>query len=187
MRAPQRSLHGRHNEGGAALIVALLLLLVMTILGVTALNSSTLQGLMSSAYRQQTSVLAGAENILLAAERRIDDIVTDGLPVDTDWAYFIDLSMDPPPAEFPAGSSAEDWSEALEVAAQDIGAFEIPGRYMLEYIGEFEVPGESIAEGGGLEDSRIHIFRVSSQAEEQKGSAARIVQSYYVTLRSPNE
>jgi type IV pilus assembly protein PilX len=175
------------NERGAALIVALLLLLVMTILGVTALNSSTLQGLMSSAYRQQTSVLAGAENILLAAERRVDEIVTDGAPVDTGWTYFIDLTLDTSPEEFPAGSSAEDWSDAVAVAAQGIGSFEIPGRYMLEYMGEFEVPGESIAEGGGLEDSRIHVFRVSAQAEEQQGAAARIVQSYYVALRSPNE
>lgn len=173
----------RHDQRGAALIVALVLLLVMTVLGVTALNSSTLQGLMSSAYRQQTSALAGVENVLLEGEMEVENIVNDpALDPDTINYYFDLVEGDP---QFAASSSSSaNWSIG-PLVQQTIGQFAIEGRYVIEYMGEFEVPGESIAEGGGLEDSRIHIFRVSARGTEANGEGLRIVQSYYVTLRPP--
>jgi len=166
---------------GAALIVALILLLVMTILGITALNSSTLQGFMSSAYQQQTSTLTGVENVLLEAEMDIEDIVTNGV---NGRAHFINL-LDGS-TEFPAATGTpDDWSTTGAAVTEAMGEFEFPSRFVLEYMGEFEVPGESIAVGGGLADSRIHVFRVSARGVEQQRGSARVVQSYYVTLRSP--
>lgn len=167
---------------GAALVVALILLLVMTILGITALNSSTLQGFMSSAYQQQTSTLTGVENVLLEAEMDIEDIVTNGVGTRPHFINLLDGS-----AEFSAGSGIADW-EGIGAPADPIeamGQFAFPSRFVIEYMGEFEVPGESIALGGGLADSRIHIFRVSARGIEQQRGGTRIVQSYYVTLRSP--
>jgi type IV pilus assembly protein PilX len=172
----------RRAQRGAALIVALLLLLVMTILGVTALNSSTLQELMSSAYRQQTSALAGVENVLLEGEMEVQNIVDVGTIDLSTVDYYFDLVDGDP--QFPADSNAANWALG-PLVAQTIGQFAIDGRYVIEYMGEFEVPGESIAEGGGLEDSRIHIFRVSARGTEANGEGLRIVQSYYVTLRPP--
>jgi len=165
---------------GAALIVALILLLVMTILGITALNSSTLQGFMSSAYQQQTSTLTGVENVLLEAEMDIEDIVTNGVGTRTHFINLLDGS-----AEFLAGSGTANWEGIGAPVAEAMGEFEFPSRFVLEYMGEFEVPGESIAVGGGLADSRIHVFRVSARGVEQQRGSARVVQSYYVTLRSP--
>ena len=172
----------RRAQHGAALIVALLLLLVMTILGVTALNSSTLQELMSSAYRQQTSALAGVENVLLEGEMEVQNIVDVGTIDLSTVDYYFDLVDGDP--QFPAGSGAANWALS-PLVQQTIGQFAIDGRYVIEYMGEFEVPGESIAEGGGLDDSRIHIFRVSARGTEANGEGLRIVQSYYVTLRPP--
>ena len=171
---------------GAALIVALILLLVMTILGITALNSSTLQGFMSSAYQQQTSTLTGVENVLLEAEMDIEDIVTNGV---NGRAHFINLltgeNLLIGETKFPAGSGTTDWEGRGAAVTEAMGKFEFPSRFVLEYMGEFEVPGESIAVGGGLADSRIHVFRVSARGVEQQRGSARVVQSYYVTLRSP--
>jgi type IV pilus assembly protein PilX len=172
---------GLQRSRGAVLVVALILLLVMTILGVTALSSSTMQSFMSANYQQQTSTLAGVENVLLQGEFDVLDIVNNGVGVRT---WYRDLLDDPPPPQFPAGSAAADWSSGANVA-QTVGVFEIPGQFMIEYMGEFEVPGESIAEGGGLEDSKIHIFRVSARGAEQQRGGLRVVQSHYVTLRGP--
>jgi type IV pilus assembly protein PilX len=171
------------HERGAALIVALLLLLVMTILGVTALNSSTLQGLISSAYRQQTSTLAGAENLLLAGEMDVEEIVTDATIDLGALGYYFDLPAGD--TQFEATTSTPSEWDIGPLIEQAIGEMDISGRYVIEYMGDFEVPGESIAEGGGLEDSLIHIFRVSARGGEANRGAVRTVQSFYVTLRAP--
>lgn len=153
---------------GMALVVSLLLLLVMTILGAAALNSSIMQGLMSSSYQQQTVLLAGAENSLLTGEFDVEDLVANGVD---GRAYYINLDADPDD-EFPAAFVDQNW----------------PNAFVIEYMGAFLVPGESVAEGGGLEDSVMHIFRVSAREERPDGERGglRIVQSLYVTLAGPD-
>jgi hypothetical protein len=169
-----RSIIPRHRQTpmrrqrGMALVVALVFLLVLTILGVTAVNSSIMQGLMSASYQQQAVTLADAENRLLEAEADIDDIVFNGVAARD---YYIDLSLAPLNA-FPATDLAQVW----------------PNDFVVEYMGPFLVPGESAAEGGGLEDRELHIFRVSARRErtEDERGGLRIVQSLYVTLDGPD-
>jgi hypothetical protein len=156
------------RQRGIALVVALVFLLVLTILGVGAVNSSIMQGLMSASYQQQAVTLAGAENLLLEAEADIDDLVVNGL---AGRDYYIDLAATPTDV-FPATDLAQAW----------------PNDFVLEYMGPFTVPGESAAEGGGLEDRELHIFRVSARRErtDDERGGLRIVQSFYVTLDSPD-
>lgn len=157
-----------NHQRGIALVVALVFLLVLTILGVTAVNSSMMQGLMSSSYQQQAVTLADAENRLLEAEFDIDDIVANGVDARD---YYINLSLTPG-AVFPATNLNQAW----------------PNDFVVEYMGPFLVPGESAAEGGGLEDRELHIFRVSGRHErtEDERGGLRIVQSLYVTLDGPD-
>jgi type IV pilus assembly protein PilX len=156
------------RQGGVAFVVALVFLLVLTILGVSAVNSSIMQGLMSASYQQQAITLAGAENLLLEAEADIDDLVANGVG---GRDYFIDL-VAAPGAGFPVSDLAQAW----------------PNDYVVEYMGPFTVPGESAAEGGGLEDRELHIFRISARrarTDDERGGL-RIVQSLYVTLDGPD-
>lgn len=155
------------REQGAALIVALILLLVMTILGVTAMNSSILQGFMSTSYRQQTTTLATAENILLQGELDVEDLVFNGVNA---RAYYSNLVTGG--AVFGAAGYATAWVNPFHI----------------EYLGRRTVPGESVAIGGGLEDSVVHVFRVSARetrADSERGGL-RVVQSLYVTLSGPD-
>jgi type IV pilus assembly protein PilX len=187
MRPTTRNLGFDRRDRGAALIVALLLLLVMTILGVTAMNSSIMQGFMSASYQQQTVTLSGVENVVFAGERTVEAIVDPNSIIEVkDLDYFINLT-DPNLVTTWRASDAStgNWSLA-ETVAQTIGTLDVFGQYMIEYMGEFEVPGESIAEGGGFEDSRIHVFRVSARGAEDGRGSLRIVQTFYVTLRGPD-
>lgn len=164
---------GTRSQRGAALVVAMILLLVMTILGVTAMNSSILQGFMSASYQEQAVRLATAENFLLEGEFDVEELVANGVLTRDDDGYYFNLDADPT-QEFFAASLAETWPAA--------------SNYVIEYMGEFEIPGESIAVGGGFEDSLIHVFRVSARSVpgDERGGL-RIVQSLYVTLIGPDE
>jgi type IV pilus assembly protein PilX len=164
--------HQPLQQRGAALIVSLILLLVLTILGLTAMNSSILQGFMSASYQEQTVRLATAENILLEGEFDVEDLVENGVLTRAEDGYYLNLITNPGPG----------------FAATDPSVYPATN-FVIEYMGEFLIPGESVAEGGGLEDSLVHIFRVSARSQrpaEQRGGL-RIVQSLYVTLRAPNE
>jgi type IV pilus assembly protein PilX len=165
---PQLTHDSAHGQRGAALIVALILLLVMTLLGITAMNSSILQGFMSASYQEQTVRLAAAENILLAGEFDVEDLVVNGV---NGRDYYFNLKDDST-LRFDAAAAAT-W----------------PNAFVIEYMNAFQIPGESISVGGSFEDSSIHIFRVSARSERDAASRGglRIVQSLYVTLTGPDE
>ena len=176
----------KQTQRGAALIVSLILLLVMTLLGVAAMNSSILQGFMSASQQEQTRRLARAEDFLLEGEFEVEQLLVEGVgdttcggvpccPVGT---CYRNLDADPTQAfnvnslatAFPGGNTAGT------------------GGYLIEYMGQFEIPGESAAVGGGFEDSLIHIFRVSARSVPgNERGGLRIVQSLYVTLNGPDE
>ena len=173
MRRDQpNSLGNMQSQQGAALVVALILLLVMTILGVTAMNSSILQGFMSNAFQQQTRTLALAENTLRAGELDVEDLVANGVGTGRD-SYYANIVNNPGDA-FPAAAYGTAWPIT---------------NYYIEYLGQRIVPGESVAIGGGLEDSLVHVFRVSAREtrpDDERGGT-RIVQSLYLTLDGPDE
>lgn len=176
LHQPARIHTGPYRQRGAALVVALILLLVMTILGVTAMNSSILQGFMSNAFQQQTRTLAIAENTLRAGELDVEELVANGVsPPGVDRSsYYINLVANPG-LEFNAADFA-DWNAA-------------DNPFYIEYLGRRIVPGESVAIGGGLEDSLVHVFRVSAlenRPDDERGGI-RIVQSLYLTLDGPDE
>jgi type IV pilus assembly protein PilX len=174
----------KQSQRGAALIVSLILLLVMTLLGLAAMNSSILQGFMSASQQEQTQRLARAEDFLLEAEFEVERLVVGGVgttacggvPCCPNLSCYRNLEANP--------------AQAFDVNALATvfrGGNVAAGGYLIEYMGQFLVPGESIAEGGGLEDSRIHIFRVSARSVPgNERGGLRIVQSYYVTLAGPN-
>jgi type IV pilus assembly protein PilX len=172
--APVHSKPPLQNQRGAALIVSLILLLVMTLLGLTAMNSSILQGFMSASYQEQTVRLATAENILLTGEFDVEDLVAHGVD---DRTYYFDLTTADAPPEFAAAATSTLW----------------PNDFVIEYLGKRVIGGESVAVGGSLEDSSIHIFRVSARSRRDPASpdasrgGLRIVQSLYVTLTGPDE
>jgi type IV pilus assembly protein PilX len=175
----------RRTQRGAALIVSLILLVVMTLLGMAAMNSSILQGFMSSSQQEQTRRLAQAEDFLLDGEFEVQRLVNDGVGVAQcggtsccpEGACYRNLVADPPDVAFATNLHATAFP----------GGNRAGGGYVIEYMGQFLVPGESVAEGGGFEDSWIHIFRVSARSVPgNERGGLRTVQSLYVTLIGPD-
>ncbi len=179
---PMDSYHGTPcTQRGTALVVSLVLLLVMTLIGISAMNSSVMQGLMSTSYQSQATTLSGAEVVLREAELDVEALVL-GQKVVNYYDLTLDGGDDPFPVEgvtWPAGA------ELLTVLVDEAGKDEISGQFVIEYLGQYEVPGESAKETGErLPGSHVSVFRISARGTGDRG-ARRQVQSIFVTLDAP--
>ncbi len=172
------------TQRGAALIISLLILTVMTLIGITAMSQSGLETLMAGNLQLQTSSMAGAENALSQSEKNINDIVSDNAVFDfddnTDGFY-----------RFDRGNPTNNIDPVAQI--QSNSGFEIllnsspPQRYIVEYLGPRVIPGESIVIGretpraGG----EIHLFRNTALSFNNDGGSRRLVQSLFVTGEAP--
>lgn len=68
---------GAHREGGAALLISLIMLIIVTMLGLRAMSNALLEIKMAAHYQSQAQLEAVAEYNLLLAERSIDSIPLD--------------------------------------------------------------------------------------------------------------
>ena len=73
-------LQAHRHQRGITLIMSLLFLLLLTILGVTAINMSTLQEKMSGNLRDQDVAFQSAESALRYGELMVNNIWLNGMP-----------------------------------------------------------------------------------------------------------
>lgn len=156
----------RTTQKGAALIVSLVILAVMTLIGVTAMSQSGLEALMAGNFQTQTSSRAAAENQLDQAEQSLADIET------TPFTYN-DYDEDINPVE-----------QLTTAAATSTGDFEDS---YIEYLGSRTISGESIVIGRETPraGAEIHLFRNTALHSNSDNGARRAVQSIYATEQAP--
>jgi len=151
----------RRGEGGIALVVALVFLLVLTILGVTAMQTATLQERMAGNARDRTLALQAAEFALRDAEALLAGGVTNG-------SQFHDLE------------DAPDWT-ALNCPSGDTQTVNIPNAalatdpcYFIEPFNEGTslVPGEEVPPG-------TIVYRITAVATGQSPDSRVVLRSSY--------
>lgn len=160
------------KQTGMAMIMSLVILLVLTLLGVTAMNSSNLQLLMTGNSQYQTVALNNAESVIRDAEATVDSIVTGG-PVPSTGYY--DISGSNP--EVDLGSFS--WSDSETVIDGN-------SKYIIEYAGDTVLDSSSLAwrQNNGITGDTVSVFRITARSPATRG-AMRYVQSIYVTIDSP--
>ena len=167
------------GQRGAALFMALIILLVMTILGVFGMNISRMENMMAGNNQFQTAALSNAELILSVGEQKTEDIL-GALPF-TDWNETGDAFYDR------TGNSTDvinphalNWGFSYQ--AEDSSS-----RYVIEYAGSEIVPGNDASVEGTstcIAGSCVWVFIATGQNETSRG-AKRTVQSVYVTETPP--
>ncbi len=190
--------HARHrNQSGAALFMALIFLLVLTMLGVFGMNMSRLENLMAGNTQFQTLALSNTEYILVAAENDIKNVV--GNPFDPDTAgdqYYPLTTVDFDTAT--AGTQQPTdlvWTfNSSAVSIQDINgdgsdtdgdgtADDGTGEYVIQDAGLDNTAGEDESVAGNmnpLAGAIVQVFLVSAKSGASRG-ANRILQSVVVT------
>jgi type IV pilus assembly protein PilX len=169
---------GLHSQHGVSLVVALVMLLVLTLIGVSSMNTAIVELKMAGSMQQQGIALNRADELLRVGEEDVVTIVNapaafnfaaagDGYYVTADNVDVNDIDWDGQGLNSTQGATANDV-------------------YITEYQGAKVIPGESVKVGtdGRIVGGAVHTFRITSRSTTGK-SALRLVQSIYVTTAPP--
>ncbi len=167
-----------HSQEGISILVALVMLIVLTLLGVSSMNSAIIELKMAGSMQQQGIAMNRAEELLRVGEDAIDAIITN--PTAFDFAtggdaYYTDV----------------DAINVYQIDWPAQGLVTTPGThtndaYVTEYLGSKPIPGETIklANDGTIIGGVVYTFRITTRSVAGK-NALRLVQSIYVSANAP--
>lgn len=203
-------LSSRTSQQGVVLVVALVMLLAMTLIGVTVITGSTLQERMAGNSRQLSLARLNAESALREAEGVIEnlgietspnpmDVITTAFGTTGDHLYVSVVNSAYPPHDFISAdlTQAAGWNITDADGDPVTGAYELatdvagtnPPRYVIEFIGEMSVdePEEiDVSVEKALKVKTIpYAFRVTAIGYGQNSNISSIVQSIYGTVDNP--
>ena len=163
------------GQQGAALIMSLVILMVLTILGIASMNTSNLQLLMTGNAQYQTVALSQAELTIRVAESLLDDVIAGTETIPANGYYNVTPGNDTP---IDLSGFAWDATTSVEAAGNS--------NYIIEYTGNKTLPPESLAwrQLQGIAGDSVYVFRITARSPAGRG-AMRYVQSIYVTNLSP--
>jgi len=170
---------GQNRQKGVSILVALVMLLVLTLIGVSSMNSSIVELKMATSMQQQGIALNRAEELLRVGETDIETIITDAAAYDFavagDGYYVRADNIDVRDIDWP--------TQGLVSIKPDAS---VNDTYVVEYLGAKPIPGESvkIATDGRIIGGAVHTFRQTTRSVAAKG-AVRLVQSIYVSELAP--
>lgn len=169
---------GPGSQRGVSMIVALVMLIVLTLIGVSSMNTAIIELKMAGSAQQQGIALNRADEMLRVGEDDVEAIVTApaafDFTTDGDGYYIVADEID---------VFDLDWQEQELTAIEGANAGD---SYVTEYLGAKTIPGESlkVSSDGRIIGGAVHTFRVTSRSTTGK-SAMRLVQSLYVTTSPP--
>lgn len=161
------------RQQGLALIMSLVILLVLTLLGITAMNTANLQLLMTGNSQYQTTALNTAESIIRTAEDVVNGVVAGGTPPTTGY-YDIRPSQDTA-----VDLASFNWADSSVVMSGT-------SKYIIEYAGNqvLDSASKKWRQNEGISGDTVSVFRITARSPATRG-AVRYVQSIYVTIDSP--
>jgi type IV pilus assembly protein PilX len=180
----------RHTQAGFVLIVALILLLVLTILGLAAAQSTSLEERMAGNSRNSDLAFQAAEAGLRAAE----DCLNSGLGMcanfsaDTAGTYLFNPGAPPPPSSntTPLWEVAGFWNtpsyvlDYSSVTGTSLPYVAEQPEFIIEKMPPVATPGGNLGTqqfGGGAPS--IQLYRITAYGIGGDSSASAMLQSTY--------
>ena len=185
------------NQRGATLVIALIILLVMTIIGVTSMKSSTLQERMAGNARQKTV----AKNAALTALREAEIWLTTNVDQPEDINAFTGVGGKYSAVRRPVGAAEElnvdvtdpdvwlafNAANFTESSAMSASLVSRQPRYVIEYIGR-DIRGSASSpvkmmdvESQGATDLSPYFFRITAIGWGRDENIYSILESTYKT------
>ena len=168
-------------QRGAALFMALIFLLIMTILGTFGMNMSRMENLMAGNNQFQTTALVNAELMMSSALRDLEsNLGAPFMNLNTEGDYFYLRNEDSTDNIEPTDMN---WTFTTASSTPTGGDGDYAYRYVIEYIGQLEGSDDgdcSVVIKPKPVDCYRQIYTVTSQSDTSRG-AKRTVQVVYVT------
>lgn len=179
---------------GIVLVTTLILLLIMTVLGISALRATTLEERMSGNWRDRNLALQAAEAGLRAGERFIGPLTVaptpHAYPCATDESCEVfdpaDSAKRPTEDGLMSSNSAdrEEWVQQSreydrdEDAGRDVpGAAALP-RYLIEHRGH--IRDHLVTGFGSAHETGRDQYRITARGTGQTAVARSVLQSLYI-------
>lgn len=167
------------KQKGISILVTMVMLLVMTLLGVSSMKTAIVELQMAGSMQQEGLALNRAEEALRVAETDVDAIIADLTAFDfaaVGDSYYVNGDA--------VNVHQIDWV-AQGITSKQAGA-NAGDVYVTEYLGAKAIPGESVkvATDGRIIGGAVHTFRLTTRSATGK-SAVRLVQSIYVSEDAP--
>lgn len=169
MRIPSHLPHGR-EERGVALIVALIMLVLMTLVGLAAIRGVTLEERMAGNTLDRSLSFQTAEDALRQGELWVEankpDITTN---------CNIEAVCTPATAGAPVWEDPDiTWKAGTSTTS---GSLVIASEYLVEYLGNTFACGD---DPPGVNDT-CRRYRITARSNAGEGRAAVMLQSVYAT------
>jgi type IV pilus assembly protein PilX len=177
--------HSHHKQQGIALVISLIILVSLTMLGLTSIQRTTVDLAMAGNQRETGLMFQAAEVGLIAAEDSID-ASNSNVDFDDPGNGLYEVQADDPayfsPDYFDGGLWGSSSTEADTDMETDFGIKDEP-RFMVEYLGDRDqnaLHKPNIASYGSLPPGDIvSIYRSTARGVGMTGNSFRYVQSYY--------
>lgn len=171
-----KNLNGRFQQCGATLIVALILLLVLTVIGVAGMQDTTMQEKMVGNMRDRNLAFQAAEGALRGGERYLQSAT---LPAFANQQGLINKNYPGLRSGDPAFWETYPWAtNSISYSTSAVySQLSVVPRYVIEEVPTvFETPGESVKFSSLRE---IKSYRVTARATGGSTDAVVILQSTY--------
>ncbi len=174
------------KQHGTVLVLALLLLFVMTLLGVSTMNTSTMEERMSGNANDRQVALQAAELALRAAEKDIATNVTTSVSSFTTTGTGGTYALGAGPTASDAFDKSKWWttSTKYKTAPLSTTSSRPDPLYVIEHRERINIPDNSDVEVGGPPPTKpiIESFRITARATGITNNSVVILQSHWGQL-----
>jgi type IV pilus assembly protein PilX len=163
------------GESGSALIISLMILIVLTLLGLSAVRTTILEEKMAGNHREDNLAFQSAESALRDAEAFIESVASVNAFNDTGGLYSQATSD-------PDYFSTATWGATNSVGySGTIAGVASQPRYIIKYVGVISAGGAALNIGGygNQQASVLHAFRITARGTGGRDTTQAILQEYY--------
>jgi type IV pilus assembly protein PilX len=163
----------KQSQTGAALVISLLILLVMTLIGVTAMSSSNLEEKMAGNSRDTELAFEAAEASLRGAENVVSNLATLSPFVGCTGSYLYAQGC------FPDVTADATWATAASFGGS-LDKIKTTPKYIIEYTGDAGgSQGLNVDNYGDSSSEIVSTFRVTARGTGGTDKAVVLLQSFY--------
>ena len=165
-----------NRQAGVTLVVSLVLLIAMTLLGVTSIQTTRTEIAMAGNLREAGLTFNAAEAGLRFGESFVEDSISTTVFTDPTIGLYAEADEDTDYSDYTIWTASQDAAFSLAYVVED-------PKYIIRYLGDrsqneaakINIAGYGTAQPG----ITVSNFRITARGTGQSGNVRRFVQSYY--------